>query len=451
MSRFGISSGPQKAGLPTSGAADTAAARALLQEEKLTVLAQAMQREGHPPQAIRDALGSENARHSAPLNEDALAALLATFTANYVQLLAKVEMDGFMRATYPPPTFIVEQIIPRNEVTLAAGHGGSGKSILFLAIAAHVASGKGWDRFDVEQCPVVFISLEDQGNHVMHRLQKIIGTCLLDADAVASNLQVFDGTASPELMTEVNEFGTRKMMPTQMMREIEAAVAGARAGLIIIDNASDAYGGNENERRNVRTFLRHLTSLALTNNAAVVLLAHIDKAAAREGSNGNSYSGSTAWHNSTRSRLALVEIDGELQLVHEKFNRSRQAEPIHVIWTDDGVLVPGRSATAAATRDEEAKSDANAALRAMLAAHAHGIVVPAGTRGPATAWSAVEALQEMETFWGKNGKRRFNTALLSLQADKLLTRSEFTDKNRNLRAAWELTAMGEAAARRIVT
>lgn len=456
MSRFGIGSGGGTRGgsegppkTPTQGGVvDLAAARALLQEEQLAKVAQTMQREGHPPDAIRNALHSHNHQLSAPVSDDALDALLAKYAAGYLPRLAKATMEGFMATVYPPPRFVVDQLIPRNEVTLGGGHGGSGKSILFLAIAAHVAAGIGWDRFDVEKCPVVFVTLEDQIDHVMYRLQKIIREYMLDASAIERNLIIIDGTAAPELVTEYNEFGTRRLVPTQMMREVEAAVAGA--GLIIIDNASDAFGGNENARRDVRAFIRHLAEIGRQNDAAVVLLAHIDKVAAREGGSGNNYSGSTAWHNSTRSRLALVEVEGQLQLHHEKHNRSRQAEPVYLTWTDNGVLIPGRSAAAAATRDEEAKSDRDAVLRAMLAAQARGRQVPAAMRGPATAFSALEPLPEMEPFWtGKNGKRRFNTALLSLQADKLLAERKEWNEQKNLRAHLELTALGGAAARRI--
>ena len=94
-------------------------------------------------------------------------------------------------------------------------------------------------------------------------------------------------------------------MPTATLGELRAAVGGA--GLLIIDNASDAYDGPENDRRQVRTFIRELAGLGRGNNAGVMLLAHIDKQAARFGSQGNSYSGSSAWHNSARSRLALVD------------------------------------------------------------------------------------------------------------------------------------------------
>lgn len=445
MSKFGIGGGPPKA--PQPGVIDLAAARALQQEEELSTLAQTMRRDGHDPEAIETAVRAQNKRFPSPLADDALAALIGEFTAGYVPRLVKVPMPGFMRRAYPPPRFIVDQLIPRNEVTLGGGHGGSGKSILFLAIAAHVASGKGWADFDVEPCPVVFVSLEDQGDHVMHRLQKVIKTYLLDPALVESKLQVFDGTRDPELMIECSEYGMQRLLPTQTLREVETAVAGA--GLIIIDNASDAFGGNENARREVRAFIRHLSGIARDNDAAVVLLAHIDKAAARNGSSGNSYSGSTAWHNSTRSRLALIDVDGQPQLHHEKHNRSRRADPVPLMWTDDGVLVPGQSSTAAAAREQRAKADVDGALVAMRSAQSHGLRVTSAAAGPQTSWSVLKHLPEMETFRGKDGKTRFHTALLALHADGLLVRAEYRTEQRKVREAWELTAKGEEAAGRV--
>ena len=149
--------------------------------------------------------------------------------------------------------------------------------------------------------------------------------------------------------------------------------------------------------------------------------------------------------------LYTLDGDGKLQLVHAKIKRTRQADPVYLTWTDNGVLIPGRSAAAAATREEEAKSDRDAVLRAMLAAQTLSITVPAGTRGPSNSFRTLEALSEMATFWGRNGKRRFDTALLSLQSENMIARREECNEHRNLRAHLELTAMGEAAARKFAS
>lgn len=46
---------------------------------------------------------------------------------------------------------------------------------------------------------------------------------------------------------------------------------------MVVDNASDAYGGDEIQRRQVRAFMRSLVRVARLPDCAVVLLAHVDK------------------------------------------------------------------------------------------------------------------------------------------------------------------------------
>ena len=83
--------------------------------------------------------------------------------------------------------------------------------------------------------------------------------------------------------------------------------------------------------------------IAREHDAAVVLLAHIDKAAARNGGQGNSYSGSTAWHNSARSRLALVEDEATgLELLHEKANFGKKRDPYPCNGPRTASRSPGR-------------------------------------------------------------------------------------------------------------
>ena len=68
-------------------------------------------------------------------------------------------------------------------------------------------------------------------------------------------------------------------------------------GLVVVDNASDAYGGDEIQRRQVRAFMRSLAKVVRPTNGAVLLLAHVDKTTSRskKADGGEGYSGSTAW------------------------------------------------------------------------------------------------------------------------------------------------------------
>ncbi len=121
--------------------------------------------------------------------------------------------------------------------------------------------------------------------------------------------------------------------------------------IVILDNASDVYAADENNRAQVRSFIRHLNRLIRPMMGAVLLLAHVDKLTARTGGT-QGYSGSTAWHNSVRSRLFLSEDStGRLKLEHQKSNRGKKAESMTLRF-DDGMIVlaasgVGRGATPA--------------------------------------------------------------------------------------------------------
>ena len=134
---------------------------------------------------------------------------------------------------------------------------------------------------------------------------------------------------------------------------------------MIVDTASDAFGGDEIQRRQVRAFMRALMCMAKDNNAAVILLAHVDKntSRARRAEGGEGYSGSTAWHNSARSRLFMSRTeDGTLTLEHQKSNLGRMREPLALEWPEGGLPQVIRSDGGAfASRVQGRADDAHAA------------------------------------------------------------------------------------------
>lgn len=313
-----------------------------------------------------------------------------------------------LSAPIPPLRYVVEHILPSGHVTLLGGHGGSGKSLLALIIAAHCAVGRSWAGLPVIQCRALIVTLEDPANLVRLRLRRIVAHYDLPADTVEAGITIVDGSDGVCLAHETAGYGAaRRLTLTAAYDELHELSAGH--GLILIDNASDAYAASENDRQLVRAFMAALARLARDLDAAVMLLAHVDKMAARYGANGNNYSGSTAWHNSARSRLALV--DGEL--LHEKSNMGRCIDPIKLIWTDAGVLAPG-SAGRPETSDQDHDDDA-AVLAAIRAATADGTDVPAARRGPSTTQHILQTFPELPgDLRGAAGRPRFWAAITRL-------------------------------------
>lgn len=359
--------------------------------------------------------------------------------------LRPVSLRGFMEEDAQPHPFIAYPWLPALLLTLLTGHGGAGKTMLALIFAAHGAAGATWAGYRFERCRVLYVSLEDSGSLVRYRLRRICETYGLDPQLVEENLTVLDGTGGDaSLMVEVSDHGQRVLVATSLLSELE--VAAVNCSFIIVDNASDAYSGNENDRRQVRTFIRRLVDVAAQNDAGLMLLAHVDKHAARVGASGNSYSGSTAWHNSARSRLALTaNEDGTVELTQEKLNLGKKAEPILLAWDERGVLVPqARPANGPEAELEQLRADADQLLPAIVAAIRVGIRVPTATSGPSTAWSAVSHLPEVPaSFRGRGGKSRLYAALERLQRDGCLVREDYQDAHRNQRSRWALTPAAE--------
>ena len=73
------------------------------------------------------------------------------------------------------------------------------------------------------------------------------------------------------------------------------------------------------------TIMRCLNLVAHGTRAAMLLLAHVDKASVRGGAgldSNTTFSGSTAWNNSARSRWAMVRDADTVVLRHEKIGRA---------------------------------------------------------------------------------------------------------------------------------
>lgn len=377
--------------------------------------------------------GSSHPRTSA---SPALASQVVQGEKLHPSALVVVPLKDIMTADVEPVRYIVNPWIPRRHVTLCGGHGGEGKTLIALTITAHAACGISFADMEIEKSRVLFVSLEDEPNIVRLRLRKIIEAYKLPANEVLENLHLLDGTQTlTTLMTNGSGHNATPIF-TPAYHELNAYALGM--DMIFIDNSSNAFDGDENNRQVVRTFVHGLASIARRNNASIVLLAHVDKAAARGGANGNNYSGSTAWHNTCRSRLAIIKKNGGTVIAHEKANLGVKAEPISLVFVD-GVPMPEFSAKNTGHSAEE--FDREEIIRAMRAAPDAGITVPASvTPGAHSAMKALESLPEYaRAFRGRQGSQRAARAITALIRSGDIMRVEYKSPQRKIRERLVLT------------
>jgi hypothetical protein len=245
-------------------------------------------------------------------------------------------------------------------VALVGGHGGAGKSTVGLLVAVCIAAGRACLGQPTRRGRVLFYSAEDPGSLVRRRIGRICQVLGIDPAELAQHLLVLDATEpAPVLFTEQRSQGVRAGVLTPTYEALAQYINANAIDVVVVDNASDAFDGDEINRASVRAFIRALALLVRPRNGAVLLLAHVDKNTSRAGKSANveSYSGSTAWHNSVRSRMFLVETGPRLyELQHQKSNLGQRHEPLTLMWPRDGIpqLIDNLHAPSAADADMRA-------------------------------------------------------------------------------------------------
>lgn len=268
--------------------------------------------------------------------------------------LAPLDWDELERVEPEPTQWRIEGWLPERTVTLLAANGGVGKSNLSLQAGVALATGREFVGVATKPSRVLVISGEDEGRTVHFRVANICQDIGIPLSDLAGRMMVYD-------MTQTDCVLWRNGAPTERMQWLADAVVRHKAETVIIDNASDVFADNENDRTAVRGFMRCLNTIAHGTGAGMLLLAHVDKASVRAGAgldSNSTFSGSTAWNNSARSRWAMVREDNAIVVRHEKCNLGPLQEEIRLEF-DTGAKVfkrfgtsPGNKAAATVMRNQ---------------------------------------------------------------------------------------------------
>ncbi|MBV2208201.1 MAG: AAA family ATPase [Thermomonas sp.] len=354
-------------------------------------------------------------------------------------LLLPVSVGDVLTNPSKPPRFVWGHYLPRGVVALLGAHGGTGKSTIALMLAVAVATGQELFGIETERCRVLFASFEDDGAIVRHRLETICKQWFIEPAELEGHLVIVDGTESPELFTTTAR-DAGSVTPTYT--RLEAMAEGA--GLVIVDNASDTFGGDEINRRQVRAFMRSLGRIAKANDAAVLLLAHVDKNTSRAGkaANGEGYSGSTAWHNSARSRLFMVRDEsGELKLSHQKTNFGKVHPLLSLDWPEDGLpqLSHAQPGPVAADSGLLAELDTRALLALIAEFSERGEHVTTATTSRT---HAAKLLASEPTYPKSRKPADVFTLLREAERAEYIERITYQGADRKPRERWNVTSKG---------
>lgn len=362
-------------------------------------------------------------------------------------VLPRVDLGELEHVLPTAPEWYWAGYVPAGHVTLFGGHGGMGKSTVALMLAVAMCTGRELFGQPTKACRVLFYSAEDGADMLRSRLARIVRAMALTGEELRDRLHVVDATLiDPVLFADRRIAGVQVGDVTPAYEALQTYVDENDIDAVFIDNLSDVYGADENQRAAVRAFMRALKQLAPNRAITVVLLAHVDKTTARGLASGaDSYSGSTAWHNSARSRLLLkATSDGALELVHEKCNVARRQDPIRIEWPTDGL--PGvdspPSGFSAGLQD---KLDQRALLSLI---HDRESLGTGSGKWVATsqnsANNAVKLFHGERTFPSRRKPSEIFRLLSSAEHQGLIARVEYRTGDRKVRERWALTPSGLA-------
>ena len=242
----------------------------------------------------------------------------------------------------PEREWTVKDRIPANNVTLLSGEGSVGKSILSLQLATAVILGRDWLGTMPEPGAVLGVCCEDDDKELWRRLDQIAqhyGAAFTEF----KDMHLMALAGGETLMATPDRYGLIKA--TKLFDRIHEAACDIRPKLIVLDNAADIYGGNENDRAQVRQFIGILRGMAIAAGAGVLLTSHPSLTGINTGTG---LSGSTAWNASVRSRLYFKravtdkdeEPDPDLRVLEVmKSNYGPVGETINLRWKN-GLFLP---------------------------------------------------------------------------------------------------------------
>jgi len=261
--------------------------------------------------------------------------------------------------------------VPVGQTTIAFGGGGSGKSLLLQQLATSTALGRPFLGIQTMAGVALYVTCEDdlaELHRRQHDICRALGVSLTNHKRRLA-LVSLTGVVGNELAA-FDQQGRIAIMPRFQWLLDTAKAIGAK--LIVLDNVAHFFAGNENIRNQVAAFLGLLNKLAHDTGAAIILIAHTNKA--------GDGSGSTAWLNQVRTGLKLeIPADGNgfvsdfnaRVLIRVKSNYARTGESIAFRWHNGAFKLaaelPGDAAEAAKA-DAKAEADNATFLKCLAAA-----------------------------------------------------------------------------------
>jgi RecA-family ATPase len=233
--------------------------------------------------------------------EEAQSMLLSASQVEPGAALGILPMTKFQGEPVPEQGWLVPEWIPQRRATGVYGVGAIGKTTLLQQLMTCAALGERWLGCTVAPCRSLGLFSEDDEDEV-HRRQENINRLYCCDFADLADMELWPRWGRDNLLMVFGQQAKGEL--TRLWQELREAALDRKAKVIVIDTLADTFGGNENDRGQVRQFVQMaLNGLARAIEGSVVVSAHPSQSGINDDTG---TSGSTMWDAGFRSRLYLA-------------------------------------------------------------------------------------------------------------------------------------------------
>jgi RecA-family ATPase len=219
-----------------------------------------------------------------------------------VRPLRWVDMSSWDESEPPPIEWSIANLVPREQVGLFSGVGGTGKTTIeAMKDVAHVV-GLPWFNWMPTQGPVIFVGCEDPDKIWRIRLTAVAKHFQTTfAQLIVGGFHLLNLFGQDATLFHYNNRNGR-VETTPLYKQIYEAAGDLKPINISLDPLARIFAGNEMDRVQAYGVNTHAQALALASGGSVTILSHPSLKGIASGSG---LAGSTAWHDAFRFRQYL--------------------------------------------------------------------------------------------------------------------------------------------------
>lgn len=266
--------------------------------------------------------------------------------------------------TLPPPTWLMQGLLPTDALIGLSGKSGDGKSFIALDWAMHISQGLPWMGHATNQAPVVYIAAEG-GRGIQKR--------------VRAWMRAYGYTDLPGMYFMVNPLYVREEGVIEAFCDALGHADHVRInpGLVVIDTLARSFGGGEeNSSVDMGQFMARITELSAERKVSVLVVHHLNATGTKERGHTSFKAGLDAGFLCTAEK----NTDGKIIRITLQNNKQKDDVEAPVIYVQ-----PKESVTASLVFEEAPPPDARprgtgapkvldkAGMLAVVASHPEGL------------------------------------------------------------------------------